>query len=82
MISKILTAQPIPVGNRKAEITRLSLLCHVFLSVVLVLGIWLTGGVITAEIVGWVLGVPFGLSGALAAANAAEHKAKSRGTNE
>lgn len=70
--------QQIQQGSRKTEITRIALFCHVFLSVFLIIGIWKTGGTINAEIVGWTLGIPFAMQGGMAAANAAEHKAKSR----
>ena len=41
-------------------------------------GIVYTGGMITADTVGWVLGVPFMMQGGMAMANAAEHKAKAK----
>ncbi|SEN43087.1 hypothetical protein [Nitrosomonas marina] len=74
--------QSIPIGSRKSEITRISLYCHVFLSVSVIAGIWLTGGTVTAEVAGWILGAPVVLSGSMAVANAAEHKAKSKTETE
>ena len=70
--------KPIQTGSRKTEITRIALYCHVFLSTILVAGMVYTGGTITADTVGWILGVPFAMQGGMAMANAAEHKAKAK----
>ena len=70
--------KPIGAGSRKTEITRITLYCHVFLSTIIVIGTVATGGTITSDMVGWILGISFGIQGRMAMANAAEHKAKSK----